>query len=145
MRKRPTTRALLLAVFATAGAAAHAGGEAVACPAAILATSTTASSSEWEALAGTGQHKLDNVRIYAGHPSADVPLAPDEYPKKKTLVARWRLELDPKYEYWVACAYRGTPVVLAKQLDRKLSQCMIQYRRTAGLPPPGRIQDINCT
>jgi hypothetical protein len=144
MRKLLKNRIPLLAVLATAAAAANASAEAVVCPAAILATSTTASSSEWEALAGTGQHRLDNIRVYAGHPSADVPLAPDEYPKTKTLVARWRLDLDPKYEYWIACSYRGTPVVLAKQLDRKLSQCLIQYRRAAG-PPPGRIQDINCT
>jgi hypothetical protein len=139
--KRVTT---LLAALTAAAACVNASAEAVLCPAAILATSSAASSSEWEALAGTGQHKLDNFRIYAGHPSADVPLAPDEYPKTKTLVAHWRLELDPKYEYWVACSYRGTPVVLTKQLDRKFAQCLIRYRRAAG-PPPGRIQDINCT
>lgn len=143
MRCHLKTVALLLAALTSAIASANASAEAVVCPGAILATSTTASSSEWEAVAGTGQHKWDNVRIYAGHPSGDVSLAPDEYPKTKTLVARWRLELDPKYEYWIACSYRGTPVVLAKQLDRKLSQCLIHYRRAAG-PPPGRIQDINC-
>ena len=95
-------------------------------------------------MAGTGQHKLENMRVFLGHPSEEVSLAPDESPKGKPLVARWRLELNPKYEYWVACSYRGSPVVLAKLLDRKLSQCLIQYRRAAG-PPPGRIQDINCT
>ncbi|CAN7381726.1 hypothetical protein LJR289_002246 [Pseudoduganella sp. LjRoot289] len=135
------TQALLLAAGI---AAAHAHAETVLCPAAILATSTAASSSDWEAVPGTGQHKLENARLYSGHPSEEVPLAPDESPKGKPLVARWRLELDPKHEYWVACTYRGTPVVLAKQLDRKLSQCLIQYRRAAG-PPPGRIQEINCS
>lgn len=133
--------ALLLATGIVGG---HARADAVVCPAAILATSTAPSSSDWEAVPGTGQHKLDNMRVFLGHPSEEVSLAPDESPKGKPLVARWRLEINPKYEYWVACYYRGTPVVLAKQIDRKLSQCLIQYRRAAG-PPPGRIQEVNCT
>lgn len=115
------------------------------CPPSIqLVSSTVAPVPGWEAVDAPGsRHALENAQIYAGHPRAEMALVPNVDSDGQSNQARWQFERGDQ-DFWIACSYRDTPVTLAKQLARGVSNCVIRYRRPAGTRP-ARPQSISCS
>lgn len=135
--------ALCLALASLCGLV-RAEGEEIVCPAAILGATTVAAAEGWEPVGGAAEYKLEHAQLYAGHPSEEAPLTPEEHARGKDLIAQWRLKGGEAQQFWVGCAYRDTTVVLARKLDARLSQCVARYAQSGSLPP-GQLQSLTCT
>lgn len=81
----------------------------------------------WAGYGANGIHPFTGVSFFLGPPDQKALLAPSSHGKKgKHTVATWsppKSELD----YWVACEYAGTRVVLAKKLASNVDACVVTY------------------
>lgn len=136
--------ALAMLSLALACWTAQAGEEEIVCPSAILGATTVTTAEGWEPVGGAAEYKLEHAQLYSGHPSEEAPLTPEERSRGKELVAQWRLKPGPAHEFWIACAYRDTTVVLARKLDARLSRCVAHYSQD-GEAPPGHLQSLTCS
>lgn len=94
----------------------------------------------WRALPGKPPYQLAGITFYEGPPEQMASLAPDSETKSANT---WHFEPSPE-GIWIACSYASTDIVVAKQLPKEISQCVISYDRqlaTAGLP---EIRRVDC-
>jgi len=87
--------------------------------------------------AGQSEHNLDYVQFSSGVPEERASLVPDrESPTVKgKWTATWRFAKSD--EIWFSCWYRGTSVILSRQLPPAVRACSVRYNKNAGLSVEG--------
>ncbi len=99
------------------------------CPESAPVSQTIQAAPEgWQAVASSATVRLDRVSFYFQHPKEDGSLVPDST-KKIAGEARdlWNFPRKPGDEYWLACVYRNTTMMLTQKLDAKISSCEVRY------------------
>ncbi|WP_131783743.1 STY0301 family protein [Legionella gresilensis] len=94
------------------------------CPKVIKTTQPLkAQEAGWKVFLDVNQtnHLLGHVTFYAGHPSENASLAPDNE-NMKTNKMIWRLQGN---NFWMACSYTGTTIKLIQQLPKKTKICSV--------------------
>jgi hypothetical protein len=96
----------------------------------------------WEAIRDEGKRglHLESVSIYAGHPSRLGSLIPDQVVSKgRTRNSIWKLPATPNEEYWLACGYMNTQLMLAQRIPLGTKRCEVNE----SLLPNGNRLTIN--
>jgi hypothetical protein len=103
------------------------------CPESLEVTeSATTPDNRWIIVKDAGRrgHFIDSVSIYAGHPRDLANLAPDRTKnipgQRKT---QWNLPEANATEYWLACAYTNSLLMLARPLPREIRSCILTESR----------------
>jgi hypothetical protein len=146
MKKSLLIYAILFATCSTKLVNAH-ESQTLYCPEAIKTTQEAAEvDPEWQVTLdkGVGGNALEDVRFYAGHPSQIANLVPDSSQRLgKLRKSTWRFSKTDHSEYWVACSYRKTNLLVTKKLPEKLVSCQLNEQ----LLPSGsvlKIKDVVC-
>ncbi|MGQ3887661.1 STY0301 family protein [Legionella sp. CNM-1927-20] len=98
------------------------------CPKIIKSTQTLKDKLDgWEAYLDVSQteHPFSHITFYAGHPSENASLAPNNQNIKINMMI-WRFQGN---NFWVACNYRGTAIQLIQRLPKKTKICSVIYNK----------------
>jgi hypothetical protein len=89
---------------------------------------------------GYSQHNLDYIEFSVGVPEERVSLAPDR--ETSIVKGRWTATwlLSKSEEIWFSCRYRGTTVMLSRQLSPGLKACAAKYDKNRGIT----VQGVSC-
>ncbi|STX51587.1 Uncharacterised protein [Legionella busanensis] len=79
----------------------------------------------WETFLDINQtdQLFSHVTFYAGHPSENASLAPDNE-DVKTNKMTWQLRGN---NFWIACSYSGTTIKLIQKLPKNIKICSVIY------------------
>lgn len=114
----------------------------IQCPANVtLRPHSTAILTEWHVIAEAEVHELENVRFFDGDPEQEAELVPDESTVQRSV---WNFVGDGKRHIWVACSYKATTLMLARQLPMSVRRCVSNYQRRGDDAPPGKVLDVQC-
>lgn len=106
-------------------AALHSGlcaGGTFACPERIEATSTlSAIHGDWEAVQAPVPQYFERISLTSGPPQQQASLVPDASTKRSVV---WKLA--DKDEYWVACHYLFSNLLLTRKLPQGLRECSVK-------------------
>jgi len=81
---------------------------------------------------GRPGHRLDGIGFFLGPPRDGGRLAPDAERKgKDTLTATWNLPASGAEEFWIACSYADTNLMLVRKLDRTVRSCAVEHQLSA--------------
>ncbi len=83
--------------------------------------------------AAYSEHSLDQVDFSFGPPEGRVWLAPDR--STQSLKGQWSStwKFQRSEEIWFSCRYRGTTVLLSRQIAPGLTSCSVKYSRNQGI------------
>ena len=99
------------------------------CPARLTVTQTIKGgvAEGWTGFGSNEDHPFVAVSFTSGPPDMKAVLAPSKEIKgKKLTTATWEFP-DTSGGYWVACQYSGTTAIVARELGRNVSTCMVEY------------------
>lgn len=90
--------------------------------------------------AAYSEHKLAQVYFSFGPPEGGVWLAPDRTTQAHK--SRWSSTWDfqRSEEIWFSCRYRGTTVLLSRQIAAGLKSCSVNYSRNQGVT----VENVSC-
>lgn len=112
---------LLLALFS--------GASDLNCPGTLPVQQTaTAIPAGWDAVQIDRQELIDKVSFYLSHPSSGGALVPDKTQKtgsEERVI--WTFTRKPGDDFWMACSYINTSVLLTRKLGSDVSECMVSY------------------
>jgi len=92
------------------------------CPERIETTSTlSASHADWEAVPVPLPQYFERISLTSGPPEQQASLVPDSSTKRSIV---WKLS--GKDEYWVACHYLFTNVLLTRKLPADARECSVK-------------------
>ena len=138
---------LLCCVAAFASMNCSANRSSITCPESIEVNETyKANDKLWLVVIDKGRrgHFLESVMIYSGHPDEMASLIPDESSdNNQTEISTWNLIAAENEQFWIACAYSNTRVMLTQSLPKAYKQCQV----TTALLPTGaklKIESIIC-
>jgi hypothetical protein len=98
----------------------------------------------WEAVPSSGTAHLDSVGFYLDNPGKGGALAPDKTEKKEREESvLWTFSRAPGDQFWAACIYTGTNLMLVRKIAPDVSKCEVRY----ALLPSGsrlRLTAISC-
>jgi hypothetical protein len=100
----------------------------IGCPASIAVEEHLTGKHEgWEEYRDTRSiHRLASLRLYEGHPRADLGMAPlGSEARGHIWRGTWPLSPPTAAGYWVACAYALTDIVMTHKLDPDLRECEV--------------------
>lgn len=92
------------------------------CPERIEATSSlSASHTDWVAVQAPLPQYFERISLTSGPPEQQATLVPDSSTKRSML---WKLS--DKDDYWVACHYLFSNVLLTRKVPHGLSECSVK-------------------
>jgi len=117
----------------------------VECPEKIRPSASLAVTPDgWAAmLDGSGDSYFDGVSVYDGHPKEMVNLAPDNK-GQKTNAYVWTIQPHANRRVWIGCRYRQTALILAKEMPKGTSKCVVTFNTVGKINDDSEIKSIRC-
>ena len=106
---------------------------------AVVETPPTAPPAGWATvfMPHTFGYSFHHVGIFDEHPSKRYSLVPDDIERKGLSQSVWGLSSKNPRDYWLACHYNHTNVLLSRRLPAGLSNCTATYKRKLTKLVPG--------
>jgi hypothetical protein len=99
---------------------------------------------EWESFEDDIPLQLTSVGIYEGHPKERTSLIPDKEIKINGYSRSiWHLVENGKRNYWIACYYDRTNIVLTRKIDFNISSCEVTYNPDISIAGHPVVLDVN--
>ncbi|HVO74274.1 MAG TPA: STY0301 family protein [Ignavibacteriaceae bacterium] len=98
----------------------------------------------WESFEDDVRLQLTSIGIFEGHPKEKTSLVPDKedkfngYPR-----SIWYLAENGKRNYWIACYYDRTSIVLTRKIDFNISYCEVIYNSDISIAGHPVVLDVN--
>ena len=98
----------------------------------------------WSAADDGSPHRLAGVTFFDGPPAELASLKYDETaPADMEWTGIWHFGPNPR-EFWIACSFSGTSLVLSRRLPAEVKVCRVTYAQERGEGPVGDIETIDC-
>jgi hypothetical protein len=99
------------------------------CPATLEVAETAIPVSGWQVGNATGRRKLERISIYNGtNGSREFELAPDDQKEERNRITQvWHLTGYRSINIFLRCRYRGTQVVLSKDIPGSFKTCTFVF------------------
>lgn len=100
--------------------------------------------SGWQSTVGSPSMSLASVGLFDGPPNQNASLRPSATTKQSEDTSRvqWHFEGEFPRGKWLACAYGGQVVLLARELPSGTRQCTVTY--TGKRKDASRVSSIEC-
>lgn len=103
--------------------------DAHTCPKKLAVMQTVAEriADGWKSVGSNKEHPFIGISFSAGYPDKAMLLAPSKKVKKnKAITVIWEFP-ESDTGYWVSCEYGKTSATVAKELDRNIRVCTVEY------------------
>lgn len=101
----------------------------LSCPAHVTIAETATSPEGWIVRGSQAERPFERISIFNEDSAHDYDLAPDDQKQDGSKVSQtWDLNSYRTLPLFLTCRYRGTAVVLVKELPRSLVTCTLSFR-----------------
>ena len=101
----------------------------LSCPAHVTIAETTTSRYGWTVRGSQAERPFERISVFNKDSARDYDLAPDDQKQDGSKVSQtWDLNSYRTLPLFLTCRYRGTAVVLVKELPRSVVTCTLNFR-----------------
>jgi hypothetical protein len=101
----------------------------LSCPAQVTITETATSPGAWTVRGAQAERPFERISVFNKDRAHDYDLAPDDQGQDGNKVSQtWDLNNYRTLPLFLTCRYRGTAVVLVKELPRSVATCTLSFQ-----------------
>jgi hypothetical protein len=108
---------------------AHGAEPGLSCPAHVTIAETATSAEGWTVRGSQAEKPFERISVFNKDSAHEYDLAPDGQKQDGSKVSQtWELNSYRTLPLFLTCRYRGTAVVLVKELPRSVATCTLSFR-----------------